>query len=76
MSRSSSAGLAIVADRPGGKGMKTAPGLYWWAEGPCLSLQRQGIRVEVNGQVLSQGGDVAADQVTDTTAYESTREFH
>jgi len=24
--------------------------------------------VEVNGQVLSQGGDVAADQVTDTTA--------
>ena len=28
----------------------------------------QGIRVEVNGQVLSQGGDVAADQVTDTTS--------
>ena len=28
----------------------------------------QGIRVEVNGQVLSQGGDVAADQLTDTTS--------
>lgn len=28
----------------------------------------QGIRVEVNGEVLSQGGDVAADQVTDTTS--------
>ena len=33
----------------------------------CLSVL-QGIRVEVNGQVLSQGGDVAADQVTDTTS--------
>ena len=27
-----------------------------------------GIRVEVNGLVLSQGGDVAADQLEDTTA--------
>ncbi|KAK9813648.1 hypothetical protein WJX73_001491 [Symbiochloris irregularis] len=28
----------------------------------------QGLRVEVNGQVLSKGGDVGADQVMDTTA--------
>lgn len=27
-----------------------------------------GVRVEVNGQVLSRGGDVAADQLEDTTA--------
>lgn len=25
-----------------------------------------GIRVEVNGQVLSRGGDISADQVADT----------
>ena len=36
------------------------PGLRW----PGVT----GIRVEVNGQVLSQGGDVAADQLEDTTA--------
>ena len=28
----------------------------------------QGLRVEVNGQVLSKGGNVGADQVMDTTA--------
>jgi hypothetical protein len=32
-------------------------------------LRLQGIRVEVNGQVLSQGGDVTADQVSDSTNY-------
>ena len=36
------------------------PGLRW----PGVT----GLRVEVNGQVLSQGGDVAADQLEDTTA--------
>ena len=33
----------------------------------------QGLRVEVNGQVLSQGGDVGADQLTDTTAAVTSR---
>ena len=36
------------------------PGLRW----PGVT----GLRVEVNGQVLSQGGDAAADQLEDTTA--------
>ncbi len=27
----------------------------------------QGVRVEVNGQVLSQGGNLGADRITDTT---------
>lgn len=27
----------------------------------------EGVRVEVNGQVLSRGGDVSADQVADTS---------
>lgn len=30
--------------------------------------------MEVNGQVLSQGGDVAADQVTDTTSTTPVRQ--
>ncbi|KAK9917087.1 hypothetical protein WJX75_000778 [Coccomyxa subellipsoidea] len=41
------------------------PGLRW----PGVP----GLRVEVNGQVLSQGGDVSADQVEDTTAETQTR---
>jgi hypothetical protein len=28
----------------------------------------QGVRVEVNGQVLSQGGNLGADRITDTTS--------
>ncbi len=32
-----------------------------------------GIRVEVNGQVLSQGGDVGADQIADTSAAKPDR---
>ncbi|EFN53518.1 hypothetical protein CHLNCDRAFT_136597 [Chlorella variabilis] len=32
-----------------------------------------GVRVEVNGQVLSRGGDVAADQLEDTTAAQQQR---
>lgn len=34
----------------------------------------QGLRVEVNGQVLSKGGDVGADQVMDTTAETTLRD--
>ena len=30
--------------------------------------QVQGVRVEVNGQVLSQGGDTQADQIEDTSS--------
>ena len=41
------------------------PGLRW----PGMT----GLRVEVNGQVLSQGGDVAADQLEDTTAETHSR---
>ncbi|CAL8464733.1 g4268 [Coccomyxa elongata] len=41
------------------------PGLRW----PGVP----GLRVEVNGQVLSQGGDVSADQEQDTTAETRTR---
>ena len=41
------------------------PGLRW----PGVT----GLRVEVNGQVLSQGGDVAADQLEDTTAETHSR---
>lgn len=36
----------------------------------------QGLRVEVNGQVLSKGGDVGADQVMDTTAETTLRYAH
>ena len=39
----------------------------WFLDGPRFytsMLHLQGIRVEVNGQVLSQGGDVTADQVS------------
>ena len=32
-----------------------------------------GIRVEVSGQVLSQGGDVGADQIADTSAAKPDR---
>ena len=31
-------------------------------------MQVQGVRVEVNGQVLSQGGDTQADQIEDTSS--------
>ena len=31
-------------------------------------MQVQGVRVEVNGQVLSQGGDTQADQIKDTSS--------
>ena len=41
------------------------PGLRW----PGVT----GLRVEVNGQVLSQGGDVVADQLEDTTAETRSR---
>ena len=33
----------------------------------------QNLRVEVAGQVLSQGGNVGADQLADTTAQSTTR---
>ena len=33
----------------------------------------QGLRVEIAGQVLSQGGNVGADQVADTTAVTTVR---
>ena len=33
----------------------------------------QNLRVEVAGQVLSQGGNVGADQLADTTAASTTR---
>ncbi len=32
------------------------------------AMQVQGVRVEVNGQVLSQGGDTQADQIEDTSS--------
>lgn len=33
-----------------------------------IGMQVQGVRVEVNGQVLSQGGDTQADQIKDTSS--------
>ena len=35
---------------------------------PWSGMQVQGVRVEVNGQVLSQGGDTQADQIEDTSS--------
>ncbi|KAK9803015.1 hypothetical protein WJX72_000035 [[Myrmecia] bisecta] len=47
----------------------------WVALHPGLRFpQVQGIRVEVWDQVLSQGGDVSADQMADTTAALQTRQ--
>lgn len=34
----------------------------------------QGLRVEVAGQVLSQGGNVGADQLADTAAITTVRQ--
>ena len=35
---------------------------------PTLLVPTEGVRVEVNGQVLSRGSDLAASQAEDTTA--------
>jgi len=62
---------APAAAAPGGGG---GHGVEWVALHPRLAFPGiPGLRVEAGGQVLSQGGDVGADQVEDTTALTPAR---
>lgn len=45
-----------------------------WADSARKAVAVQGIRVEVNGQVLSQGGNLGADRIMDTTSRMQTRQ--
>jgi len=54
--------------------LNVSHGVEWVALHPRLAFPGiPGLRVEAGGQVLSQGGDVGADQVEDTTALTPAR---
>ena len=89
LSPSPSEGSAAAADEGSNESSEpplcspdTALGVNVSSETKWVSLQPgllypevEGIRVEVKGQVLSQGGDVGADQIADTSGHTNSSRY-